>query len=174
MNYMTRQMVALRDMRHDGYELKIGDTFNATPVDAYYLITRGRAREVEAPIAAAATIDNKPAPVLPPESTTTVPTFPIATDSTAPAPAPAPAADPAPAEVAGNSLAAPEGFAPESASGSTADALPADDAGPAQEFAEQKLAEITPVQQTIEPEPVNTQTRTGRGRSTSSSRKAGA
>lgn len=43
MEYMTRHLVAKREMQHDGYTLRPGDLFFATDVDATYLVSRGRA-----------------------------------------------------------------------------------------------------------------------------------
>lgn len=45
MDYMTRHLVARVAMTHEGRELKPGDDFLASQVDAAYLTSRGRADE---------------------------------------------------------------------------------------------------------------------------------
>jgi outer membrane biosynthesis protein TonB len=77
--YETRHLIALLPMRYEGFELKPGDQFSASAVDARYFITRGKARSVEQPVHVTA-----PAPAPAPE----------------PAPAPAPEPEPEPASEA--------------------------------------------------------------------------
>ena len=43
--YMTRRLVAMRDMTYAEWPLRPGDEFCATPVDAEYFLRNGRARE---------------------------------------------------------------------------------------------------------------------------------
>jgi hypothetical protein len=51
MQYQTRRLIAAEPMRHDGRELKPGDEFDASEVDARYLVSQLRAREVQDKVA---------------------------------------------------------------------------------------------------------------------------
>lgn len=52
MNYQTRMMVARREFTHDGQELKVGEPFYASGVDAAYLHRNGKAEFSDAAVTA--------------------------------------------------------------------------------------------------------------------------
>lgn len=67
MDYQTRNMTAARPMRYDRVELKPGDPFVATSVDAGYLVRTGRANYAAAapsPVPVAAVVAPPAAPVV--------------------------------------------------------------------------------------------------------------
>jgi hypothetical protein len=47
--YMTRRMVAAREMTYAEWPLRPGDEFCATPVDAEYFLRTGRAKDASSP-----------------------------------------------------------------------------------------------------------------------------
>lgn len=70
-NYLTRDLVALRDIDHGGHLVRAGDSFTATDVDAGWYLARKYAEEVkEAPKPAA---KRAAAPPPAPKSTTEAP-----------------------------------------------------------------------------------------------------
>ena len=47
--YMTRRLIAMREMTYAEWPLRPGDEFRATPVDAEYLTRHGRAKPAPEP-----------------------------------------------------------------------------------------------------------------------------